>query len=106
MLVLLFLAVTSAASAELVAVSSIATYDIYLPYINPSATESQILAVDKIAIVVYGVVMGVLGVIFFYVGISMGWLYEFMGVVLGSAVCPIAMAIMSERANKWVSFIR
>lgn len=70
MLILLFLAVTSAASAELVAVSSIATYDIYLPYINPLATEAQILAVDKIAIVLYGLVMGILGLIFFYLGIG------------------------------------
>jgi hypothetical protein len=100
MLVLLFLAVTSAASAELVAVSSLITYDVYVPYVNPNATERQILAVDHIAIVVYGVIMGVLGVIFFYAGISMGWLYEFMGVVLGSAVCPIALSIMSGKANK------
>ncbi|KAM0752686.1 Na+/solute symporter [Meredithblackwellia eburnea MCA 4105] len=101
MLVLLFLAVTSAASAELVAVSSIVTYDIYVPYINPKATEKQILWVDHVSIVAYGIIMGILGVIFFYVGISMGWLYEFMGVVLGAAVCPIAFSIMSSKANKW-----
>lgn len=31
----------------------------------------------------------------------MGWLYEFMGVLLGAAVCPVALCIMSTRANKW-----
>ncbi|ORY91551.1 urea transporter [Leucosporidium creatinivorum] len=101
MLILLFLAVTSALSAELVAVSSLFTYDLYVPYINPKATEKQILAVDHIAIVVWGLCSGVLGVIFFYAAISMGWLYEFMGVVLGGAVCPIALSIMSSKANKW-----
>ncbi|KAL8279184.1 hypothetical protein RQP46_008440 [Phenoliferia psychrophenolica] len=101
MLVLLFLAVTSAASAELVAVSSLFTYDVYIPYINPHATEKQILRVDHYAIVAYGIFMGILGLIFNAAGISMGWLYEFMGVVLGSAVCPIAYAIMSSKANKW-----
>ncbi|CAE7133391.1 unnamed protein product, partial [Rhizoctonia solani] len=39
MLILLFLAVTSATSAELIAVSSLLTYDVYKRYINPRATE-------------------------------------------------------------------
>lgn len=66
MLVLLFLAVTSASSAEQIAVSSILTYDVYkvlgtphptskshvftklLPkrYFNPGATEEEILRVS------------------------------------------------------------
>jgi urea-proton symporter len=33
--------------------------------------------------------MGIAGTIFFYIGVSMGWLYTFMGVLLGSAVVPI-----------------
>jgi len=45
--------------------------------------------------------MGFLGLIFFYIGISMGWLYTFMGVILGSAVVPIALAITWKKANKW-----
>jgi len=67
-LVLLFLAVTSACSAELIAVSSILTYDIYKAthsqccdifplisilfqtYINPEATEAQILQVGHIGV--------------------------------------------------------
>ena len=35
---MLFMAVTSAGSAELVAVSSLCTYDIYRTYINPKAS--------------------------------------------------------------------
>lgn len=35
---MLFMAVTSAGSAELVAVSSLVTYDLYRTYINPKAT--------------------------------------------------------------------
>ncbi|KAK4053931.1 hypothetical protein OIO90_003768 [Microbotryomycetes sp. JL221] len=104
-LVVLFLAVTSAASAELIAVSSLVTYDVYLPYINPSATESQVLRCEKLAIVATGLVMGCLGVIFWAAKISMGWLYEFMGTALGSAVVPVALAIMWSKANKWACVI-
>lgn len=38
MVIMLFMAVTSSGSAELVAVSSLFTYDIYRTYINPNAT--------------------------------------------------------------------
>ncbi|KAI0371916.1 urea transporter [Pilatotrama ljubarskyi] len=103
LLIVLFLAVTSATSAELIAVSSILTYDVYKKYFNPQATEAQILRVSHAMVAVFAVVMGILGLIFYYIGISMGWLYEFMGVVLGSAVVPIAMCITWKKANKWGS---
>ena len=38
MVIMLFMAVTSSGSAELVAVSSLFTYDVYRTYINPKAT--------------------------------------------------------------------
>ncbi|KAK7691452.1 hypothetical protein QCA50_004851 [Cerrena zonata] len=101
LLVVLFLAVTSATSAELIAVSSILTYDVYKKYFNPNATEAQILKVSHASVALFAVIMGLLGLIFFYIGISMGWLYEFMGVVLGSAVVPIALSISWKKANKW-----
>ncbi|OBZ78440.1 putative urea active transporter 1 [Grifola frondosa] len=103
LLIVLFLAVTSATSAELIAVSSILTYDVYKKYINPQATEAQILKVSHAMVALFAIVMGLLGLIFFYIGISMGWLYEFMGVVLGSAVVPIAMCVTWRKANKWGS---
>jgi len=101
LLTLLFLAVTSASSAELIAVSSILTYDVYKRYINPHATEAQVLAVSHAMVALFAVCMSLAGLIFFYIGISMGWLYTFMGVILGSAVVPIALCITWSRANKW-----
>jgi len=97
----LFLAVTSATSAELIAVSSILTYDVYKRYFNPTANEARVLAVSHASVALFALVMGLLGLIFFYIGISMGWLYTFMGVLLGSAVVPIALAITWKKANKW-----
>ncbi|KAE9387900.1 urea transporter [Gymnopus androsaceus JB14] len=100
-LVLLFLAVTSATSAELIAVSSLLTYDVYKKYINPNATESQLLKVGHYMVGVYGLVMALAGLIFYFIGVSMGWLYTFMGVILGSGVVPIALCITWSKANKW-----
>ncbi|KAK0443550.1 urea transporter [Armillaria borealis] len=101
LLVLLFLAVTSATSAELIAVSSLLTYDVYKKYLNPKATEQQILRIGHAMVAVYAVIMGLAGLIFFYIGVSMGWLYTFMGVILGSGVVPIALCITWNKANKW-----
>lgn len=101
LLILLFLAVTSATSAELIAVSSILTYDVYKRYINPKATEDQILKVSHLMVAFFALCMALAGVIFFYIGVSMGWLYTFMGVVLGSAVVPIALCVTWSKANKW-----
>jgi SSS family transporter len=100
LLIVLFLAVTSATSAELIAVSSILTYDVYVRYINPKATEQQILRMSHAGVVIFALVMGIAGVIFYYIGVSMGWLYTFMGVILGSAVCPIALCITWKKASK------
>ncbi|KAG1863478.1 urea transporter [Suillus tomentosus] len=100
LLIVLFLAVTSATSAELIAVSSILTYDVYVRYINPKATEQQILRMSHAGVAIFALVMGIAGVIFYYIGVSMGWLYTFMGVILGSAVCPIALCITWKKANK------
>jgi len=52
-------------------------------------------------VMAYALACGLAGLIFFYIGVSMGWLYTFMGVILGSAVVPIALCITWKKANKW-----
>ncbi|KAL7413835.1 Sodium:solute symporter family-domain-containing protein [Mrakia frigida] len=100
MLMLLFLAVTSATSAEQVAVSSIFTYDVYKRYINPKATDAQLIRASHAAVLGWSAIMGISGTIFFYIGISMGFLYELMGCLLGSCVVPIALALTWKKANR------
>ncbi|KNA22314.1 hypothetical protein SOVF_035540 [Spinacia oleracea] len=99
LLTMLFMAVTSAGSAELIAVSSLCTYDIYRTYINPNATGKQILKVSRIIILAFGCFMGVLAVILNKAGVSLGWMYLAMGVFVGSAVMPIAFSLLWRKAN-------
>ncbi|KAK9667725.1 hypothetical protein RND81_13G007100 [Saponaria officinalis] len=99
LLTMLFMAVTSAGSAELIAVSSLCTYDIYRIYINPDATGKQILKVSRIVILGFGCFMGILAVILNKAGISLGWMYLAMGVIIGSAVMPIAFLLLWRKAN-------
>lgn len=99
MLVLLFLAVTSAASAEQIAVSSLLTYDVYKAYVDPRAGERQLLFVSHVCVLLCAVFMGAIATAFHFVGISMGYLYELMGTIIGCAVVPIALCITWRRAN-------
>ncbi len=99
-LTMLFMAVTSAGSAELIAVSSIITYDIYRTYKNPNATGKQLLKVSRATIVGFGLGMGGLAVILLSMGLSLGFVYLAMGIIIGSAVIPIALTILWRRTNR------
>lgn len=88
-LVMLFMAIVSTGSAESIAVSSLVAYDIYRQYFNKDATGDQILKVSRYVIVIFGLFMGGFAILLFAMGLSLGWVYLFMGVVIGSAVAPL-----------------
>lgn len=98
-LVMLFMAVTSAASGEQIAVSSIIAFDVYRTYVNPGASGTQIVKVSRWAILIVGLLMGPIAVALNHMGISLGWLYLFMGVLIGAAVFPVAFAISWLRCS-------
>jgi len=98
MAIMLFMAITSTGSAEGIAVSSLVAYDIYKTYINKAATGKQILFVSKVVIVVFGGAMGGLSVILNAIGLNLGWVYLFMGIVIGSAVIPLWNMLMWKNA--------
>ena len=99
-LTMLFMAVTSAGSAELIAVSSLITYDIYRTYKNPNATGKQLVKVSRVTIVAFGLGMGGLAVMLLAMGLSLGFVYLAMGIIIGAAVIPIALTILWKRTNK------
>jgi Na+/proline symporter len=99
-LVMLFMAVTSAGSAELIAVSSLITYDVYRTYKNPKATGKQLLKVSRGVIVAFGLGMGMLAVVLLGMGLSLGFVYLAMGILIGSAVIPIALTITWSRTTR------
>ncbi|CAM9183676.1 unnamed protein product, partial [Hapterophycus canaliculatus] len=98
-LIMLFMAVTSTGSAELIAVSSLISYDVYRAYVNPAATGDDILKVSRVTVLVFGALMGVLSIGLNEIGLSLGWVYLFMGVVIGSAVVPVSMVLTWKKAT-------
>ena len=107
-LVMLFMAVTSAGSAELIAVSSIITYDVYRTYSNPNATGKQLLKVSRGTIVAFGLGMGgiavvllgmgALAVVLLGMGLSLGFVYLAMGILIGSAAVSYTHLTLPTKA--------
>ncbi|PSN66870.1 urea active transporter [Corynespora cassiicola Philippines] len=102
-LLLVFMAVTSAMSAELIAVSSIFTYDFYQTYINPSATGRQLINMSHVMVVGFAIAMAAWSTGLYYIGISMGYLYLLMGVIISSAVLPATLTLMWSKQNWWAA---
>jgi Na+/proline symporter len=61
-LLIVFMAVTSASSAELIAVSSIFTYDIYQTYFNPTASGKRLIYMSHAMVIGYGLFMAAFSV--------------------------------------------
>ncbi|KAK7206786.1 Sodium:solute symporter family-domain-containing protein [Myxozyma melibiosi] len=98
-LILIFMAVTSASSAELIAVSSIGTYDVYKTYINPQASGRRLIFISHSCVILYGLAMAGFSVGLHYAGVSMGYLYLLMGVIISSAVIPATLTLMWDKQN-------
>lgn len=98
-LIMLFMAIVSTGSAESIAVSSLVSYDVYREYMNPEATGPQILFVSRVVIVVFGLLMGVFAILLDEIGVNLGWVYLFMGVMIGSAVVPLWNMMTWDKAS-------
>jgi len=101
MTIMLFLAVTSSGSRELVAVSTLCSYDIYRTYINPGASGKQIIRVSRIVIVVFGLTMGVFGIVLHHIGLNLNWVFLFTGIIIGAAVFPVAFVLTWRNVPAW-----
>jgi Na+/proline symporter len=100
--VLVFMAVTSSFSAQLIAVSSIVTYDLFEAYIKPDASGKTLVRVSHMSCVGYSVFIAGFATGLYYAGISMGYLYLLMGVIISSAVIPVSFALMWKDQN-WIA---
>jgi Na+/proline symporter len=100
LLITLFMAVTSSSSSELIAVSSILTFDVYKTYIKPRATPEQLIFVSHAMICFFGLVMAAFASIWNAIGISLGWLFLVMGLIIGGAVFPAAFTLCWKKQSK------
>lgn len=99
MLLLLFMAVTSSTSAELIAVSSLLTFDIYKTYLRPQATSQQLVRISHYGIIIYAVVLASFCSILNAVNINLTWLLTVLGVIVGGASVPVGLILLWPRMS-------
>lgn len=102
-LLIVFMAVTSATSSQLIAVSSIFTYDLYRTYFKPEASGKRLIWMSHCIVVSYAVFIASFSVGLHYAGISMGYLYLMMGVIISAAVLPATLTLTWSGQNKWAA---
>ncbi|KAK0523941.1 hypothetical protein OC834_005722 [Tilletia horrida] len=110
-LLLMFMSVTSSISAQLVAVSTIGAYDIYKVYINPKGTPDQVLYVNHVGVISFGVFMAAFGSLLYGVGADLNLIYNMTGIFTGACLMPLIFTFFDNRLNKfaptigiWLSF--
>ena len=99
MLVLLFMAVTSSSSAELIAVSSLLTFDVYKTYVNPEASSTRLVQISHYGIVLYAVVLAGFCCILNVAGLNLTWLLTILAIIVGGASIPIGFILLWERMS-------
>lgn len=98
-----FMAVTASGSAEQMAVAALITYDIYKQYIHPQADGKRLILVTRIGVLFFGVLSGILAIILLKLKLSLGWVYLVMGIIIGSAVFPIAASITWAKTSAFAA---
>ncbi|RKU39893.1 hypothetical protein DL546_001318 [Coniochaeta pulveracea] len=104
-LLIVFMAVTSATSSELIAVSSICTYDLYRTYFKPDASGKRLIYMSHCIVVGYALFIASFSVGLLYAGVSMGFIYLMMGVCVSSAVLPATLTLTWSGQNKWAASV-
>ncbi|GBE78963.1 Probable urea active transporter [Sparassis crispa] len=99
-LLVIFMVVTSALSAELIGVSSLFAYDLYRTYYRPNATGADIVCVSHYFICVWAVWCGAWATILNAATINLGWLFYVLGLVLSPIVFPIGLTVTWSKLTR------
>lgn len=74
-----FMAVTSTLSAQVIAVSSIISFDIYREYFNKSASDRQIIRWSHFGVVFFALFSAAFSTMLYYVGADLQWTLYMLG---------------------------
>lgn len=105
LLLIVYLAVTSTVSAQMISVSSILSFDIYKKYINPTAGNKSMIAVSHIGCVIFTLGAAGFTIMLHYVGVNMTWFGYFYPLIICPGVIPLILSITWSRQNVYAAFI-
>ncbi|KAL1991114.1 hypothetical protein VTN49DRAFT_5618 [Thermomyces lanuginosus] len=96
---IIFMAVTSTLSAQVIAVSSIISFDIYREYFNKSATDRQIIHWSHFGVVFFALFSAGFSTMLYYAGADLQWTLYMLGVVTCPGIFPMAFTVLWRRQN-------
>lgn len=105
LLLIIYLAVTSTVSAQMISVSSILSFDIYKKYINPRAQNKHMIRISHIGVVFFGLFCAAFSVMLHYVGVNMTWYGYFYPLIICPGVIPLIFTITWDRQTALAVFV-
>ncbi|KAF7546311.1 hypothetical protein G7Z17_g8519 [Cylindrodendrum hubeiense] len=104
-LLMIFMAVTSAMSSETVATTALITYNVYQAYIKPEASGKQLLAFSHFITVGFAIFAAAIAVAFNHGGFSVEFLITAIGIFVDAAIVPMACTIMWKKQSRLAALI-
>ncbi|CAK7897347.1 urea active transporter [[Candida] anglica] len=105
LLLIIYLAVTSTVSAQMISVSSIMSFDIYKKYIKPDAQNKHLIRASHFGVVFFGLFAAGFSVMLHYVGVDMTWMGYFYSMLICPGVFPLIFTITWSRQTTLAAFV-
>ncbi|KAJ1021853.1 hypothetical protein NDA16_003616 [Ustilago loliicola] len=103
--ILIFMAVTSTTSAQLIAVSSIISSDVYHTYIRPRASDKQVIRVSQLSCIGFAIFASAFSTMLFYIGISLTWTLYFLGLITCPAMITLPLTVLWKKQTWYAATI-
>ncbi|KAJ5779799.1 Sodium/solute symporter [Penicillium paradoxum] len=99
-LLITFMACTSTLSAQVIAVSSILSFDVYREYFKKKATDRDLIRASHFGVIFFAAFSAGFSTMLHYVGINLGWTLYMLGVVTCPGIFPMIFTILWRRQSK------
>lgn len=103
--IVIFMAVTSTMSAELIAVSSIVSSDVYHTYLKRNATGKQIMWVSHLACIGFAIISCAVSIAVNFAGVSLTWTLYFLGVITCPGMITMPLTVLWSRQSKVAAIV-
>ncbi|KAJ6126603.1 hypothetical protein N7523_002215 [Penicillium sp. IBT 18751x] len=104
-LLIIFMACTSTLSAQVIAVSSILSFDVYREYFKKLASDRELIRASHFGVVFFAAFSAGFSTMLHYVGVDLGWTLYMLGIVTCPGIFPMVFTILWKRQSKAAAII-
>ncbi|KAL4780388.1 Sodium:solute symporter family-domain-containing protein [Aspergillus varians] len=104
-LLVLFMACTSVASAQLIAVSSIVSFDVYGGYFNKKPTDRELIRWSHVGVVGCALFVSTFATVLHKGGVDLNWLIYMIGIVICPGTVPTCFALLWKKQSRMAAIV-